>query len=139
MDGTFRFKTIKDAEFLAVQIANACPAPEKALAISELLINAVEHGNLEISYSEKTEYLQKGIWAQVIDKKLIQYPFSERFVEVKFQHLSDKITVLIIDNGNGFDFHKYLSIDEKRVFDTHSRGIAIANKCLNLQYLEIRI
>ena len=31
-----------------------------SLGLSELITNAVEHGNLEISYDEKTQFIQDG-------------------------------------------------------------------------------
>ena len=32
------------------------------------------------------------------------------------------------DEGDGFDWEKYLSFDAERAFDTHGRGIAMASK-----------
>lgn len=135
-EGIFRFKTLEEAEFLGVRIANACPNPGKAIVISELLVNAVEHGNLEISYKEKTEYIGEGIYNQILNQRLSQAPFADRFVEVKLQRLPDKMKVLIEDQGNGFDYQKYLTLDEDRVFDVHGRGIAIANMHVHLEYLD---
>lgn len=135
-EGVFRFKTLEEADFLGVRIANACANPESAIVITELLINAVEHGNLEITYNEKTNLIEKGIYNKVISERLKQSPYADRFVEVKFQRLKDKIIVIIQDQGNGFDYQKYLNLDENRVFDVHGRGIAIANLYLHLEYLD---
>jgi len=47
-------KTLNEAESLASFLANCFPDPDRALTgISEILINAVEHGNLAISYEKK--------------------------------------------------------------------------------------
>ncbi|MBI4811314.1 MAG: response regulator [Ignavibacteriales bacterium] len=135
-EGIFRFKTLEEAEFLGVRIANTCPNPEKAIVISELLVNAVEHGNLEISYDDKTEYFGKGIYNQILNQRLSQAPFADRFVEVKLQRFPDKMMVTIEDQGMGFDYQKYLTLDEDRVFDVHGRGIAIANMYVRLKYLD---
>ncbi len=53
--GYFSIRSTEDANTLAVQLASFCPDPIKSvLGLGELLVNAVEHGNLGITYSEKT-------------------------------------------------------------------------------------
>ncbi|MFN4881868.1 MAG: response regulator, partial [Bacteroidota bacterium] len=42
--------------------------------------------------------------------------------------------VRIQDEGNGFDFSKYLHFDDSRIFDNHGRGIAICNSLLKIHY-----
>lgn len=37
------------------------------------------------------------------------------------------IDFTIEDEGNGFDWEKYLALDPDRMFDPHGRGIAFAN------------
>ncbi len=52
----FGFRAIEEASILAAFLAQICPQPESAvLGLSELMINGVEHGNLGISYAEKSE------------------------------------------------------------------------------------
>ena len=52
---SFRFQTLEQAEALSSFLAKAFPQPEKIiLGLSELMVNAVEHGNLGITYAEKT-------------------------------------------------------------------------------------
>lgn len=134
-DGTFRYRTPAEAEYLSVRIANACPVPRRAMAISELLLNAVEHGNLAIMYEEKTNLINKGILSSTVKERLNSPEYSKKYVEIQFKKHPAKITVLITDQGPGFDFEKYLHLDSTRVFDNHGRGIAITNACLDLQYL----
>jgi hypothetical protein len=43
--------------------------------------------------------------------------------------------VLIEDEGPGFDYSRYVTLDESRVFDNHGRGIALAGSVLDLQFL----
>ncbi|MBI1805510.1 MAG: response regulator [Ignavibacteria bacterium] len=134
VEGMFRFKTLEEAEYLAMRIANGCPNREDALAISEILFNAVEHGNLGISYDEKTEYVAEGTWHSMLDRRLALPENAEKCVEVTVKKYPDKITVMVKDGGPGFDFQKYLTMDPSRAFDNHGRGIAIANSYLSLQY-----
>ena len=46
------------------------------------------------------------------------------------------MSVLVEDEGEGFDFEKYLVIDDTRIFDNHGRGIAIAASYINIKYLD---
>jgi anti-sigma regulatory factor (Ser/Thr protein kinase) len=55
-------------------------------------------------------------------------------VDVQVKRYPDKLTVLIQDTGKGFDFTKYLTLDEKRLLDNHGRGIAMARMFLDLAY-----
>ena len=53
VNGEFSYRTVEEAAILAAFVAQARPQPDAAaLALSELLVNAVEHGNLGISYAE---------------------------------------------------------------------------------------
>ena len=50
----FEFRSLDDAHLLAGTLAGICPDPASvAMGLTELLVNAVEHGNLGISYAEK--------------------------------------------------------------------------------------
>ncbi len=134
-EGTFQFRTLKEGEQLAVWIANACPEPEGAMGLMEIMTNAVEHGNLGITYAEKTVLLDKGMWLQEVQRRLQLPEFSERYVEVRIKKNSDSIIVFVEDQGSGFDFRKYLNIDPVRAFDNHGRGIAMAGMYMSMEYL----
>ena len=134
MEGTFRFRSVEEAEFLALAIANASPVPEKAMAISEILINAVEHGNLGITYEEKTALVTNNAFMRECDRRLALPEHADKYVVVKITRLGGKVVVYIEDQGNGFDFARYLRMDESRVFDNHGRGIAISSEFLGLDY-----
>lgn len=135
-EGTFRFKTISEGDFLAIRIANISTAPQDAMYVSELFCNAVEHGNLNISYDEKTRLIDEGKLKEEVEKRLSQPEFKEKYVKVRIKKSDDELEVLIEDEGYGFDYQKYLSFDNTRIFDNHGRGIAICNSYLKLHYFE---
>ncbi len=135
VEGNFRFRTLADGEYLALGIANVCAAPEEVVAISELINNAVEHGNLGITYDAKTKYIEEDTFYAEIERRLALPKYARKYVEVRVKKSKDEMTVLITDQGPGFDFKRYLVLDESRVFDTHGRGIALANGLRDLQYL----
>lgn len=123
----FRFQTPAEAQELASLLANSCPQPSKAVTgFSELLLNAVEHGNLGITYQEKSELNACGQWAQEVERRLNLEEHVDKFVEVEFSRSLEEISVLIKDEGSGFDWRKYLEFSPERAMDTHGRGIAMA-------------
>ncbi|MBF0192386.1 MAG: response regulator [Magnetococcales bacterium] len=126
--GRFRFRTIEEARSLAVLLAKACPEPEKrVLGLTELMVNAVEHGNLSISYQEKSALHKKGTWAEEIERRLNLPEYARRSATVEFVRDGGEIRFLICDQGAGFDWRAFMKIDPDRVFDSHGRGIAMAN------------
>ncbi len=134
--GKFHFRAPAEAESLSVQIANAAANPTKALIITELMLNAIEHGNLEITYQEKTEFIEKGTLREEIRRRLeIPEHINKQVVVSVARNLHDMV-VEIADNGKGFDFHKFLEMDESRVFDNHGRGVAMVSAQFKVEYLE---
>ena len=125
-NGTFTFRTLDDARQIAVGLSYLCNSPETCSpGIAELLINAVEHGNLGITYAEKSELMRSGTWQDEIERRLKVQPWSSRQAQVSFHRQDDKIKLTISDEGAGFDWNPYLEFDPNRVFDLHGRGIAM--------------
>ena len=133
----FHIKTINEANELAGILARVSPNPEQAvIGFLELLINAIEHGNLGIGYKEKSKLVLEGEWEQVIQNRLLLDIHKNKTVHVKLIRSDKSLEVHIRDQGEGFDWRKYLDFDEKRMFDIHGRGIAMTNKIYfkNLEY-----
>lgn len=124
----FKFQTLAEAESLAAFMANCFPDPERVLTgLGELLINAVEHGNMEIGYDKKTELLNTGLWRSEVERRQSMPPYNEKYVTATIAHKEDGTYAVIEDEGKGFDWHKYLKVDPARAGDNHGRGIAQAN------------
>ncbi len=137
-DAIFEFQTIEQANDLAKVLANACARPDRAVTgISELLINAVEHGNLGIEYEEKTRLVARGQWQAEVNRRLQQDEYQNKKVLVRFKREGRLNRILIKDEGNGFDWQNFLELDPLRAYDTHGRGIAMARimSVDNIKYL----
>jgi DNA-binding response OmpR family regulator len=134
LEGKFRFRTLAEAERMALWIANACPSPERAMQISEILINAVEHGNLGITYEEKGDFLVRGNWREEVERRLALPENTLKYINLDVKKHGSTVTVLVEDQGAGFDYSSYLEFNEDRAFDTHGRGIAMARAYLGLEY-----
>jgi len=137
-EGRFRFRTLEDARDLAAMLARACPNPSRAMiGLSELLINAVEHGNLGITYEQKTHLLEEQAWEEEIARRLVDPRYAERQVEVRYRRNAHAVEVVITDEGEGFDWLRYMEMTPERAFDQHGRGIAMS-RALSFDDIEYR-
>lgn len=125
--GRFTFQTLDEAQALASLLADTCSAPEKVVTgLSELFINAVEHGNLGIGYEEKSRMQREGTWLQEIENRLLLPENKTKKIRVTYTRHKNCIEFVISDEGQGFTWEKYLQLDPARAFDSHGRGIALA-------------
>jgi len=125
----FEYKTLDEARSIASLVSNACPQPEKiVMGLTELMVNAIEHGNLGITYDEKSALNEKGNWVEEVSTRLLLKQNKAKVATLNFQRLKNKIEIIITDQGEGFDWETYMDFDPNRVMDSHGRGIAIANK-----------
>jgi CheY-like chemotaxis protein len=121
----FKFRTLEEARQLSVYIANAFPDPETVVyGLSELMINAIEHGNLGITYSEKTKLVLSGQWHDEVNRRLSDPQFKDRYAILDVNAKDNLIEARIIDMGEGFDHKAYLELSPERATDPHGRGIA---------------
>ena len=123
----FSIRTLEEAGELAALIAQACPNGEAALfGISELLVNGVEHGNLGLTYEEKSQLALNDQWKSEIDRRCALPDNLAKRVRLSFQRMGNKITLRISDDGQGFAWQKYLELEPQRASDPNGRGIALA-------------
>jgi DNA-binding response OmpR family regulator len=123
----FEFHTLKEAADLAYSLAGLCPDPvSAAIGLSELMVNAVEHGNLRIAYAEKSEMRRNEVWEQEVEVRLSDPVLGARRARVVFRRMPEQLTFTISDEGEGFDWRSYLEFAPERAFDPNGRGIAMA-------------
>lgn len=134
----FLFRTQADARDLAALTAHAAPDPERViLGLTELMLNAVEHGNLSITYAEKSALIAANSLESEVERRLHLPEFATRQAALLIERADKKLNYLIRDEGSGFDWQPYLEMSPSRAFDTHGRGIAMTNLLSfdRLQYL----
>lgn len=71
------------------------------VAIEEALLNAVIHGNLEVS--SELRLRDDNSYGDLIDQRQVSPPFCDRTVEVIYEWDSEKTTITVRDQGQGFD------------------------------------
>jgi len=120
-------KTLTEAQDTACFLASCFPDPERVVAgLMELLTNAVEHGNLGITYEEKHKLLAANSWQQEVDRLCGLPENADKFVDVTYQHKEEGYLVQITDCGRGFAWKRYWHINPARATASHGRGIARA-------------
>lgn len=125
--GAFQFRTPDEARQLASALSETCPnSSAVAMGLLELMLNAIEHGNLGMGYDEKSRLQAEGIWMEEIDRRLALPEYLARCAELSFQREPDCLRFTITDQGAGFDWTGYLDMDPARAFDSHGRGIMLA-------------
>ncbi|HOM87555.1 MAG TPA: ATP-binding protein [Spirochaetota bacterium] len=102
------------------------------LVISELLINAIEHGNLDITYEDKLLKLQDDVYFDYMTQKINEKDNKDKKIKVEFMVNSERIVIKISDQGKGFDHKKYLSRSAEQITEEsllqHGRGILLARQ-----------
>jgi CheY-like chemotaxis protein len=134
--GQFTFRTLTEGGDLVTLLSNALPEAAKVvMGLSELMINAVEHGNLGITYDDKSRLNDQGTWVEEVERRLALPENATKTVILEFERAEGEVSFLIQDQGDGFDWQNYLEISPERAFDTHGRGIAMA-KMLSFDRME---
>ncbi len=103
-------------------------------AMMELLLNAVEHGNCEISYDEKTDWLEHGKDPiELVEKKLQNPENSKKKIFIEYIIRKKTTTITIRDEGKGFDWRAQAKA--KPELGLHGMGINLSRTLVkNLRY-----
>jgi anti-sigma regulatory factor (Ser/Thr protein kinase) len=111
---------------LAKELAQFYPnSIEFMVGIGELLVNAIEHGNLEISHEYKQQLMREFRWHEEIENRLKHPDFSHREVKITLVRSVSEIVLTIVDDGKGFNWQKYIG-DKQKTPSLNGRGIAFA-------------
>jgi CheY-like chemotaxis protein/anti-sigma regulatory factor (Ser/Thr protein kinase) len=125
----FRLRTLKEAQTVTALLARTCTQPEKvATGLFELMVNAIEHGNLGISYAEKTRLQSEGGWEQELERRQHDPVLGQREVSIFFSRDASCYRFTIQDMGSGFDWQNYQDCPAASLLASHGRGILIARK-----------
>lgn len=126
--GVFDIRTPEQAQNIAFLLGSLFPKPETATTgLYELLLNAIEHGNLQIGYETKKALMANGTWENEITRRLELQENKNKSVRIEYALSNNMITVTITDSGTGFDWHPFLQIEPSRATQANGRGIAKAN------------
>lgn len=129
---------LTQVDFICKRVSKACAKYldseiilELKLCLKELLVNSVEHGNLGISFEEKTESLANDEYFQVLIDRQKDPKNITKKICVEYSLLPDRVEFRITDAGDGFDHEKMLTRpknDLSLVPVGHGRGIMMARE-----------
>ncbi|MGQ5522017.1 response regulator [Chitinimonas sp. PSY-7] len=123
----FSLSTLDQAQRLAGLLCRMIKLPERAaMGLTELMVNAIEHGNLGLGYADKKAMMQTGRWREEVEAMQKLPEFANKRVHVSVQREGDLLRVQVCDEGAGFDWTKYMQFDPTRAFDPNGRGISMA-------------
>lgn len=125
----YRFRDPDMIYPMSEQLAAYFPErPDVLLGIYELLLNAVEHGNLSIPPETKMELLRNGSFFEEMKQRAKRPEYMDKYVEIDVMRHEESIFLTIRDHGIGFNWREQLLRfpDSKSI---RGRGLMIANKC----------
>lgn len=73
------------------------------LGLEELIINAIEHGNLNISFEEKSNAIADGRFSQLLDERMNDPRYKDKLVTITFNQKPEYDEWIIKDDGQGFN------------------------------------
>lgn len=136
----FEIKTMDEAQNLSYFLSNCFPHPETVvIGLAEIIMNAVEHGNLGITYHEKSVLMTSGKLRDEIAYRESLPENQNKKVYISFKKDKDALRVTVKDQGKGFKWQDFIEIKPERASDPNGRGVFMARTISfdELQYNDI--
>ena len=98
------------------------------LALCETIINSIEHGNLKISFAEKTELSYSDSYFDLVKARQMDPALSEKKVTINYSLNRKRVIYEISDEGDGFNHHSMLNRspdNPENLMLTHGRGLLV--------------
>ena len=96
------------------------------MCLREMLLNAIEHGNLNINFDEKTQQQENGDYLQFLIARQKNPLYTNKFVTIEYKINPTQISFRITDEGEGFDHKKMMrkETNDKSLENLgHGRGL----------------
>jgi CheY-like chemotaxis protein len=109
------------------------------VALTEMLLNGIEHGNCGITYDEKGAWLENGgAMSDLIQQKCEDPTVASKRVLFEYTITPAKSAFFIADEGPGFDWRKQQdALSSGNLEELHGRGIRMTRKYTkNFRYNE---
>jgi anti-sigma regulatory factor (Ser/Thr protein kinase) len=96
------------------------------VGLSEMLTNAIEHGNLGITGDDKLHATENGTYYDLVNERLSDNFYTDRRVSFEYEISDEGIYMQIEDEGEGFDVNNLPDpTDPESLLKLHGRGILI--------------
>ncbi len=119
----FEFQTRDEAAAIAEYVATLLPESVRVeLVLTELMINAIEHGNLEIK-GAKAELVRRGELEAEVARRRSDPIYRDRIAWLEVARIDNQVTLTIGDEGSGFDWRE---ITQPSPTTPSGRGLLLA-------------
>jgi len=101
-----------------------------SMALMEIIMNAIEHGNLSITFEEKSKAKDSGNYLKILKERLNLSKNINKKVTIDFTLDEQQALYTIRDEGDGFNHKEFLLKDVENLNDAQSqngRGLFIAS------------
>ena len=100
---------------------------ELGLGLYEIILNAIEHGSLEITFEEKCGAIETNRYEDLLRERLANPVYSGRRVTIDYRMLPGALHYWVRDEGRGFDWRSLVDPDpSKGLLTPCGRGILLA-------------
>ncbi len=99
------------------------------IALREIIINAVEHGNLGITFDEKSKAVTNSTYLDFLTERQKDPERMKKKIEIEYSVSPEKVVYKVKDEGKGFNHRKVMeeiSDNVNRMLLGHGRGITMA-------------
>ncbi len=96
--------------------------------LREMIINAIEHGNLNISFEEKTRAMSEGNYFKFVQERQKDPYYKGKKIKVEYSLSRDRIGIRITDEGKGFNHARLMKTSMEKLNSegvAHGRGLAL--------------
>ncbi|MGA2478570.1 MAG: response regulator [Spirochaetia bacterium] len=93
------------------------------IGIEEMIANAIEHGNLGISFEEKNRAIEEGRLAELMAERGSQSDAAGRAVHIDARLTSEYFEISIRDEGKGFAWRDLPAVAPESLLSFNGRGI----------------
>jgi anti-sigma regulatory factor (Ser/Thr protein kinase) len=96
-----------------------------AMALHEALVNALEHGNLELESTLKGDlFVKEDPYSKLRGERMSDPVFAGRLIEIRMAMDTERFEVEISDEGNGFDTSRMSALPKGSDMGSHcGRGL----------------
>lgn len=105
-----------------------------ALGVMEIVTNAIEHGNLAMSGTEKRNLLTESdtSYRRELERRASLPAYTERRVRIDVRIAPEEAVLRVTDEGGGFDYEDLPDpTDPENLFNPNGRGILLARTFLD--------
>ncbi len=104
------------------------------IALREIIINSIEHGNLGVTFEDKTNSMLNDNYFDIIKKRQLEAQNINKKVHIEYSVNSERVIYIISDEGEGFNHEQYINADHDVIngnYLAHGRGITMTKNAFD--------